>query len=148
MNFKFRTRFNRTPVAGVRFDKPSLVQSQFKHACDINAMIKRALGGDMSVFRSPGNMVDVSDVPDSYHEAMNILVRAEQSWDILPDALKRAYGNPANYVREYEKSLNEKLRSSSPVKDVSPMPDKATSVSTDSHPEGAEDSMPKSAPNT
>lgn len=138
MNTKFRTRFNRTPSVGVRFDKPSLVQPQFKQASDINVMIKRALGGDMSVFRSRGHMVDASDVPESYHDAMNIVARAEQAWDSLPDAVKRAYGNAANFVQEYEKALVE----------PSPASDKPTAESKDSHPVGAEPTEAKSALNT
>ena len=135
---KFRTRFNRAPSVGVRFDKPSLVQPQFKDSTDINLMIKRALGGDMSVFRSRGNMVDASNAPESYHEAMNIVARAEQAWDSLPDSVKRAYGNAAIFVQEYEKSLMEPPKAS----------ETAASDKNDSHPEGAEVSTPKSVPNT
>lgn len=138
MNTRFRTRFNRAPVSGVRFDKPSLVQPQFKQASDINVMIKRALGGDMSVFRGRGNMVDASEAPESYHEAMNIITRAEQAWDSLPEAVKHAYGNAANFVREYEKAL------STPPNEPVDAPEKPV----ESHPVGAEASMPKSAPNT
>lgn len=138
MNTRFRTRFNRAPVSGVRFDKPSLAQPQFKQASDINVMIKRALGGDMSVFRSRGSMVDASEAPESYHDALNIITRAEQAWDSLPDAVKHAYGNAANFVREYEKSLT------TPPTD----PVEASDKPVVSHPEGAEVSTPKSAPNT
>lgn len=138
MNTKFRTRFNRAPVSGVRFERPSLVQPQYKQASDINTMIKRALGGDMSVFRARGHMVDASEAPESYHEAMNIVARAEQAWDSLPDAVRRAYGNAANFVAEYEKSLL------APVEE----PAKASEVKTDSHPDGAEPSTAKSVPNT
>ncbi len=136
MNTKFNTRFNRTPFKGVRFDKPSLAQPQFKQSSDINVMIKRALGGDMSVFRSRGHIVDASDAPESYHDAMNIVARADQAWESLPDAVKRAYGNSTNFIQAYEKSLAEtSVTSETPKTEVS-------------HPEGAEASTPKSVPNT
>lgn len=138
---QFRTRFNRAPVSGVRFDKPSLVQPQFKQASDINVMIKRALGGDMSVFRSRGNMVDASEAPESYHDAMNIITRAEQAWESLPDAVKRAYGNAVNFMHEYEKALTNP--SSEPVE----APAKSDKIP-ESQPSGPEASTPKSAPNT
>lgn len=145
MNSKFNTRFNRAPSMGVRFDKPSLVQPQFKQSCDINCMIKRALGGDMSVFRSCGHIVDASDAPDSYHDAMNIVARADQAWESLPDAVKRAYGNSANFIQAYEKSFAETSVSSETSKiDKTDKTDK-TEVR---HPEGAEVSTPKSVPNT
>lgn len=138
----FHTRFNHTPCTGVCFRKPSLTQPQFQKDTDINYMIKRALAGDMSVYRNAGHIVDASEAPESYHESMNIMARAQQAWDDMPDALRRAYGNAANFLAEFEKSLSESAVSPS-VESKENKADSSVSPSPT-----AEASMPKSVPTT
>lgn len=141
----FPTHFKRPAHAGLTFDKPSLVQPHFQRDCDINRMIQRALGGDASVFARKGVIVDAGDAPESYHEAMNIMVNAQQVWDELPDNVRRAYGNAAHFVAAIEEERSKMVKPKS-ADTVSEPP--APAVDKSVTPSGAEASTPKSAPTT
>lgn len=136
---KFFTKSNRPKDCGLTFEAASLVQPQYKESADINVMIRRAIGGDMSVFVGAGKFTDVSDAPESFHDALNISARAETAWQNMPDSLRRTFGNQAAFL-EYLQALEN-----ADVQPVALATEENKEVVT---PSGAEDSMPKSAPNT
>lgn len=143
-----RSRFNLKPTQGLKFEAPSLVQSQFAANADINIMLRRALGGDMSVFVGAGHSVDVSDCPESMHDVCNIVARANNAWDSMPDSLKRTFGNSAAFIEWFEKSKFVKpVDVVEPVEPVEPSRSSAD-TSTTVTPSGVEPSMAKSVQTT
>lgn len=126
---KFATRFNRGKAKGVSFNAPSLCQKQFKDACSIESMMRRALMGDRSVLGN-ARYLDVADVPESFHDALNIQARAESLWNDLPEALRVAYGSPAAMVADFERRAAECAKKSEKAVNPSPSVDKP-SVSSD-----------------
>lgn len=148
MSTKFKTAFNRPASAGLRFRSASLVQPQFQKQADINYMIQRALGGDPSVLaRSLPFMADVSDVPDNFGDAMNIMARGETAWNDLPDSIRHTYGNKEAFLDALNRALNRAIVKDG-VKDE-PKKDGSSAVVVDKKdgvtPKAVEDPTPKSA---
>jgi len=80
------------------FDEGATHQS-FKDECDINNIIKKykRTGVLTHVTSAVGQYGDYSSVPD-FHEAMNIVARAQQEFELLPAALRKRFANdPAQF---------------------------------------------------
>lgn len=81
------------------FDEGATHQS-FKDECDINNIIKKykRTGVLTHVTSAVGQYGDYSSVPD-FHEAMNIVARAQQEFELLPAALRKRFANdPAQFL--------------------------------------------------
>lgn len=128
MRFKVHRR------KGVEFNAPSLTQSQFQRDCDINVMIRRALTGDISAIVN-GKMIDASDAPESFHDSLNIMAKADTAWEEMPDSVRRTYGNKEAFILAFD---NEVKR----IAELSRNPDKIAS------PEKGEPSKGESEPST
>lgn len=140
MSRRFKTTYDRPPHRGLKCKTPSLVQPQYARDTDINVMIRRALGGDPSVFARGASVgVDALAAPEDFHEAMNKLARGDSAWEELPQAVKRAYGSKEAFVAAVD------ALSASPVEEKEEEVTPKTEIVT---PSGAETSTSKSAPNT
>lgn len=124
----FATRFNRGMAKGVSFNAPSLCQKQFKDACSIESMMRRALMGDRSVLGN-ARYLNVVDVPESYHDALNIQARAESLWNDLPESMRAAYGTPAAMVADFERRASECAKKTENAVKPSPPVDKPSVIS-------------------
>lgn len=103
---KFATVYKPCKVVGVNCaDSPSLTQSQYQQECDINAMIRRALSGDMSVFGHP-KYLDVLSAPESFHDASNKIVFAKTVWESLSDSVRASYGSPEALVVDFDRQVS------------------------------------------
>jgi len=76
--------------------EPSLTRQEFTDMSDPNWIIDRhAKGQDISMFLNPRQPVqgDFSDMPQSFHEIMNITVQARQQFADLPESIRSQFGN-------------------------------------------------------
>jgi phage internal scaffolding protein len=94
----FKTRFSKSEkvVSPVGIEP---AQQQFKDDCDINSIMRR--------FQKTGAIDHVAAhqlqygmaTPTDYHQAMNIITRAEQMFADLPSSLRRRFnGDPAELL--------------------------------------------------
>lgn len=74
-----------------------------KYACDINTIVKRYAAGDTDVLhRVQGSFIDVSSMPKSYAEYLNLSIRLKSDYDTLPVDIKSKFGNSfENYMLKF-----------------------------------------------
>lgn len=74
-----------------------------KYACDINVIVKRYAAGDTDVLhRVQGSFLDVSTLPTSYAEYLNLSIRMKNDYDALPVDVKAKFGNSfENYMIKF-----------------------------------------------
>lgn len=75
-------------------ETPSVTQQQFKDQCDVNKIIEKyqATGEIHHLARESGAYADLSNIPD-YQTALNTVIRAEQTFDMLPAAIRERFKN-------------------------------------------------------
>lgn len=64
----------------------------FKDETDINTLIQRAEAGDLTAFSS-AVFGDFTDMPESYSDALNIVIEAEREFNHLPVEIKERFQN-------------------------------------------------------
>lgn len=74
-----------------------------KYACDINTIVKRYAAGDTDVLhRVQGSFIDVSTMPKSYAEYLNLSIHLKSDYDTLPAEVKAKFGNSfENYMLKF-----------------------------------------------
>lgn len=81
-------------------NQPSLTKQEFAYEQDINNIIKKFhTTGELPKMRQ-GFYADVSEIPD-YHEAMNIVARANQNFASLPSQLRTKFDNDPSKMLEW-----------------------------------------------
>ena len=89
----FRTAYG--PKRKVVLDnfEPSLTEQAHKEEVDINGIVRRyqRTGTFDHVAKYGGEYGDVA--PTTYHEAMNVLVKADQMFEELPSNLRKRFNN-------------------------------------------------------
>lgn len=90
----FRNAYERSSKPGITFEKPSLTQQHFKDECDINLIIKRFTRDEIALMAAMSNMQygDYSTSFD-YHEAMTLVVQAQQQFEALPSSVRDKFDN-------------------------------------------------------
>lgn len=58
---------------------------------DIKSLINRALGGDLSVFREDGFYADVTGIPKTYADILNLVNDAKRKFEGLPVELREKF---------------------------------------------------------
>lgn len=104
----FRNAYERSSKPGITFEKPSLTQQHFKDECDINLIIKRFTKNDLDLMALMSDMHygDYS-TPVDFHEAMNIVIRAQDQFDSLPSSVRDKFDNdPAKMLYFVSKKEN------------------------------------------
>lgn len=83
-------------------DLQEMIQAD-KYACDINTIVKRYAAGDTDVLhRVQGSFLDVSTLPTSYAEYLNLSIRMKSDYDSLPVDIKAKFGNSfENYMIKF-----------------------------------------------
>lgn len=70
-----------------------IIQS-YKDSCDISKLVARAAAGDISVLqRVQGIYSDISNVPQTMTELMNLGVLSAAAWDLLNPDIKAKFEN-------------------------------------------------------
>lgn len=68
-----------------------------KDSCDLKLIINRYFNGDPAALsRVQGVYMDVSDMPDNIHQAMQMMDNARRDFDTLPVDIKAKFGNDPN----------------------------------------------------
>lgn len=62
----------------------------FAAETDINSLIQRAENGDLTAFKS-AVFGDFSDMPDTYADALNMVIEAEREFNHLPPDIKNRF---------------------------------------------------------
>lgn len=104
----FRNAYERSSKPGITFEKPSLTQQHFKDECDINLIIKRFTKNDLALMAMMSDMQygDYS-TPVDFHEAMNIVIRAQEQFEALPSSVRDKFDNdPAKMLDFVSKKEN------------------------------------------
>lgn len=81
--------------------QPSRAMQSFKDECDINNILRRyqKTGLISHVQRFQGKYSDLSSVPD-YHQAMQIVLDANEAFDSLPSTVRKACNNdPVQFLQ-------------------------------------------------
>ena len=79
---------------------PSLTHQSFKRECDINTIMAKyqKTGLVDHVANHQGDYSDLTDVP-TYHDAMNKIISANQSFSTLPSSIRKKFSNdPAEFL--------------------------------------------------
>lgn len=98
-----RNAFSKERCCAIEFTEPSQTKQSFKASCDINnIMVKYVKTGVFDHVRQyQGQYYDAN--PTDYHEAMNIVVNAQQMFDDLPAKARDYFRNdPANFLQFFE----------------------------------------------
>lgn len=68
-----------------------------KDSCDLQLIINRYFNGDPAALsRVQGVYMDVSEMPDNIHQAMQLMDNARRDFDTLPVDIKAKFGNDPN----------------------------------------------------
>lgn len=109
---KFKTIYNYVQNDGVKFEKPSMTQQQFKDECDINNIMDRYLKtgvlSDPLDRRGTPKYGDYADIGD-YMDHMNKVVEANEMFEALPASIRKRFNNnPADLIEFVMDSNNRK----------------------------------------
>ena len=105
---EFRTAYGPRKRVSIKFKKRGRTKQEFKKQCDINEIVKRyQRTGALDHFaKHGGRYMDVT--PTSFHEAMNIVVEAEQMFADLPSSLRARFENdPAEFLEFVQNPENQ-----------------------------------------
>lgn len=88
-------------------ERVQAAQQQFKDDCDINVLMKRYMEGiPLPQIMDLPKSGDFSKVPD-FHEAMNIINRAKETFMEVPAELREKFANdPGNFIKFVEDPKN------------------------------------------
>lgn len=94
----------------IRFDgHPSLAHQSFRDECDINNIMKKfeRTGLLDHVNEHEGNYGDFTDLPASYHEAQNQVIRAQEMFLSVPSKIRARFNNdPGEFLAYVEDPAN------------------------------------------
>lgn len=97
----FRTPYNYDVMAasdesGLSCPEPSLTKQEFTESCDPNFILDRfSKGMDIEFNTREPRYGDFTNMPTSYHEALNFIKQAEQAFMELPAQLRARFDNDA-----------------------------------------------------
>lgn len=83
------------------FDGPTRAKQAFKDECDINNIMARyERTGVISHMQEHGpRYLDMVELPQTYHEALNQVMEAKASFDQMPAKLRKEFDNdPGNFL--------------------------------------------------
>lgn len=88
-------------------DGPTMTKTSFKESCDINVILRRAAKGEvMTHLREGGAFRDLPPAIE-FHEAMNMVLAAEQAFQELPSDVRRRFQNdPGSLLAFVEDASN------------------------------------------
>lgn len=107
MTKKFFTAYSKKRRVVTVNKEPSMTQQSFKNECDINRIVGQ--------YKKHGVMTHLNTSQANYgvapshtfHEAMNIVIQAQEMFDSLPSQLRKEFSNdPASFLEFVENPEN------------------------------------------
>lgn len=96
-------------LASMTFEKPSRTKQQFAEESDINTIVNRFLQTgtlpDVNVTASFGDFIDA---PDSFQEAMNLVIEAQDAFNALPSDVRKRFQNDPQELLTFLQDENNK----------------------------------------
>lgn len=109
----FFTRYNPPPSPAADIGGRSMTHQEFKAECDINNIVKR-VGLGLTQLQCPEPVfTDISEVPTSYEEMLQVVLDAQARFDSMPSRVRERFGNdPARLVKflSDESNFDEALK--------------------------------------
>lgn len=96
-------------LTGLHCGDVSMTKQEFRDECDINVILKGYQKGRAITHlnKYEGRFEDVADAP-LFHEAQNIILKAQAMFDDLPSAVRDRFGNdPAQFLEFVHDAKNE-----------------------------------------
>lgn len=76
------------------FTEPTLAQQHFKDDCDVNVIVSRFIKtGQLPQVTAQAMYGDFLDAPNSYQDALNAVIQAQDGFDELPAKLRERFAN-------------------------------------------------------
>lgn len=84
-----------------RLDQEAGAHQSFKHACDINNIVAAHVGGAQVTHVNPSEPQYLDVLPQTFHDAMNIVTGVRSEFERLDAVTRSTYGNdPYNFLAE------------------------------------------------
>jgi len=96
----FKKAYDKPKRLTISTTGPSMTKQSFKRECDINHIMAKyqKTGLVDHVSHHQGDYSDLTDVP-TYHDAMNKIIAANQSFATLPSSIRKKFSNdPAEFL--------------------------------------------------
>lgn len=94
---RFRTAYDHGNIrTKIIFDpESSMTKQEFKDQCDVNLLVAAFMRtGDASLLeKARGSYLDMTAIPASYQDALNLVIEARNTFDLLPAAVRAQYNN-------------------------------------------------------
>lgn len=107
---RFRTPYDGNHVRSViSFSKPSRTKQEFKEQCDVNKIVENftKTGRLDQLNAAHGRYMDLVNLPGSYHEALNFVINARETFETLPSDIRNQFGNDIQaFMEACEKDPN------------------------------------------
>lgn len=127
---------------------PSRTKQEFKDQCDVNKIVANFMKtGNMDLLnQAKREYLDLTEVPTTYHEAMNLITHCNHVFSLLPASERDKYGNDVNRFLEAAYHDPEAVfGDSKPVQGDSPLsattPADTTADPTPASPQGAKPAL-------
>nr|QJB19063.1 MAG: internal scaffolding protein [Microvirus sp.] len=94
---------------GLNCPETTLTQQQFAAECDINTIVNNFLkSGEMPDDVAKPQFGDFTQHPKDYHEALNLVLAAQEAFDALPAKIRTRFNNDAGeYVDFFNDPKNQ-----------------------------------------
>lgn len=133
MTTQFKTAYQKSDRKGLSFAKPSRTKQSEKDACDINLIVPKIARGEIinHINTSGAQYADLTSYGTSYHENLNAIINANNSFMQLPSNIRKKFDNdPASFLdfindaSNYDEAvslglINKKVEVSSPTQTAS-----------------------------
>ena len=90
---EFFTRYNPPPSPVSNVSGVSRTKQEFKRECDINVLVARAVAGDLEIPPISPAVLDATILPNSYEDAMDIVLMAQKAFASMPSSIRDRFGN-------------------------------------------------------
>lgn len=96
------------PHSDRQLSKPRAAKQSMARECDVNHIVAQSirLGAIPQARTTPPQFIDLAGIPD-FHDAINRVTRAKQSFDLLPSKIRAACGHD---LRGYVSLMTDKTR--------------------------------------
>lgn len=65
----------------------------YKESCDIHYLLERYANGDLNVMSRQGQYMDISGIPQNWHDIFNTIQAQRENFEQLPLAVKEKFGH-------------------------------------------------------